>query len=110
MVNAAGLLMLDFGPKEPTEDWAAENIHKKLPGLCLAASSTSKGGHGVLASCSTKTDLRVYASTGRLLGSVDTGGLNNYMATISRDGRWVAAGTFTSDVKVRRALWAWVWV
>ena len=31
---------------------------------------------------------------------MDTGGLNNYMATISRDGRWVAAGTFTSDVKV----------
>lgn len=36
----------------------------------------------------------------RQLGQMDTGGLNNYMATISRDGRWVAAGTFTSDVKV----------
>ena len=36
-----------------------------------------------------------------LLGSMDTGGLSNYMATISRDGRWVAAGTFTSDVKAR---------
>ena len=36
----------------------------------------------------------------RLLGHMDTGGLNNYMATISPDGRWVAAGTFTSDVKV----------
>lgn len=31
---------------------------------------------------------------------MDTGGLNNYMAGISRDGRWVAAATFTSDVKV----------
>lgn len=36
----------------------------------------------------------------RQLGQMDTGGLNNYMATVSRDGRWVAAGTFTSDVKV----------
>ena len=43
----------------------------------------------------------IAASACRLLGQVDTGGLNNYMATISRDGRWVAAGTFTSDVKVR---------
>lgn len=44
----------------------------------------------------------VSSSLSRLLGQVDTGGLNNYMATISRDGRWVAAGTFTSDVKVGR--------
>ncbi|PSC75857.1 Transducin beta 2 [Micractinium conductrix] len=101
LVSAAGLMMLDFRPKEPQEEWAVEGVHaNKLPGLCLAGASTSKGGYGVLASCSTKTDLRVYSSAGRLLGSMDTGGLNNYMATISRDGRWVAAGTFTSDVKV----------
>ena len=127
-------MMLDFRPKEPQEEWAVEGVHaNKLPGLCLAGASTSKGGYGVLASCSTKTDLRVYSSAGRsvldasdhaddarglqsgagvrgrggadvpwsvrgwqrwprlnpspsppsrLLGSMDTGGLNNYMATI----------------------------
>ncbi|KAL4432387.1 hypothetical protein ABPG77_001686 [Micractinium sp. CCAP 211/92] len=101
LVNAAGLLMLDFSAKpEPAEEWSEENIHNKLPGLCLTSSSSSKGGYGVIASCSTKTDLRVYSTSGRLLGQVDTGGLNNYMATISRDGRWVAAGTFTSDAKL----------
>jgi hypothetical protein len=34
---------------------------------------------------------------------MDTGGLNNYMAAVSPDGRWVAAATFTSDVKVGEA-------
>lgn len=100
LVNAAGLMMLDFGPKEPVEEWHERNVHNKLLGLCLASSSSSKAGYSVLASCSTKTDLRVYSSSGRLLGHMDTGGLSNYMATISPDGRWVAAGTFTSDVKV----------
>ena len=44
---------------------------------------------------------RVFSSRGEELGTIDTGGLENYMATVSRDGRWVAAATFTSDVKVR---------
>lgn len=58
--------MLDFSAKpEPAEEWSEENIHNKLPGLCLASSSSSKGGYGVIASCSTKTDLRVYSTSGR---------------------------------------------
>ncbi|KAI7845338.1 hypothetical protein COHA_001045 [Chlorella ohadii] len=102
MVNAAGLMMLNFaGTKEPAEEWNLEGIFNgKLPGLCLASASSSKGGYGVLAASSNKTDLRVFNTLGRQLGQMDTGGLNNYMATISRDGRWVAAGTFTSDVKL----------
>lgn len=100
MVNAAGLVMLDFSGKEAEEEWSHDGVHNKLAGLCLTSASTSKSGHGLLASCSTKTDIRVFTTSGRQLGSMDTGGLNNYMATISRDGRWVAAGTFTSDVKV----------
>lgn len=65
LVNAAGLMMLDFGPKEPVEEWHERNVHNKLLGLCLASSSSSKAGYSVLASCSTKTDLRVYSSSGR---------------------------------------------
>lgn len=79
MVGAAGLMMLDFRPKEPAEEWHVEGIHSKLPGLCLASASTSKGGYGVVASSSAKTDIRVYSTAGRLLGQMDTGGLNNYM-------------------------------
>jgi hypothetical protein len=65
LVGAAGLLVLDFQPKEPEEVWQEENIHKKQAGLCLASAASSKGGHAVLASSSTKTDLRVYSSRGR---------------------------------------------
>ena len=101
LVNAAGLALLDFGPKEPQEVWSVEDIHNKQPGLCLSAAASSKGGYGVVVSSSTKTDLRVFsASTGRQLGAMDTGGLRNHYATVSRDGRWVAAATFTSDVRV----------
>lgn len=58
--------MLDFSAKpEPAEEWSQENTHSKLPGLCLASSSSSKGGYGVIASCSTKTDLRVFSTSGR---------------------------------------------
>ena len=79
MVGAAGLMMLDFRPKEPAEEWHVENTHAKQPGLCLAAAASSKGGYGVAVSSSTKTDLRVFSTTGRQLGQMDTGGLNNYL-------------------------------
>lgn len=59
--------MLDFSPqhKEPLEEWVQEGVHNKMPGLCLASASTSKGGYGILASSSNKTDLRVYSTSGR---------------------------------------------
>jgi len=55
---------------------------------------------GVLLSCSAKNELRLFSFAGKQLASVDAAGLHNHMAAISLDGRFFAAATFTSDVKV----------
>lgn len=74
--------MLDFSAKpEPAEEWSEENIHNKLPGLCLASSSSSKGGYGIIASCSTKTDLRVFSTSGRQAGSPSNAALGQDVVT-----------------------------
>ena len=55
-----------FNTQEPAEEWNLEGIFNgKLPGLCLASASSSKGGYGVLAASSNKTDLRVFNTLGR---------------------------------------------
>lgn len=101
VVDSAGLELLDFsGRGEPEAVWERADVHARAPGLCLRSSASSRGGHSVIASCSSRTDVKVFSSRGEELGTIDTGGLENYMATVSRDGRWVAAATFTSDVKV----------
>lgn len=50
---------------------------------------------------------RVYTSRGQDLGEVDTGGMQNYTAALSRDGRFAAAATFTSDVKASAGAGYW---
>ncbi len=60
-------------------------------------------GQRLLASCSAKNELRLFSFAGKQLASVDAAGLHNHMAAISLDGRFFAAATFTSDVKVRPA-------
>jgi len=42
-----------------------------------------------------------HGKTGKSLGHVDTNQLKNNMATISPNGRFIAAAAFTADVKVR---------
>ena len=50
---------------------------------------------------STGTDIRLWhAKSGKMLGNVDTNQLKNNMATVSPDGRFIAAAAFTADVKV----------
>lgn len=52
--------------QEPAEEWHQEGIFSnKLPGLCLASASSSKGGYGILAASSNKTDVRVFNTLGR---------------------------------------------
>ncbi|KAG5565645.1 hypothetical protein RHGRI_001531 [Rhododendron griersonianum] len=47
------------------------------------------------------TDIKIWhGKTGKTLGNVDTNQLKNNMATISPNGRFVAAAAFTADVKV----------
>ena len=51
--------------------------------------------------CFIGTDIRLWhAKTGKLLGDVDTNQLKNTMATLSPNGRFIAAAAFTADVKV----------
>lgn len=47
------------------------------------------------------TDIKLWtADTGKCLGTVDTNQLKNTMATLSPNGRFLAAAAFTADVKV----------
>lgn len=41
-----------------------------------------------------------HGKSGKILGMVDTNQLKNTMATISPNGRFLAAAAFTADVKV----------
>ena len=50
--------------------------------------------------------MRLFSFAGKQLASVDASGLHNHMATISPDGRFFAAATFTSDVKVSK-IYSW---
>lgn len=48
------------------------------------------------------TDIKLWhGKTGKLLGTVDSNQLKNTMATISPNGRFIAAAAFTADVKVK---------
>uniref|UniRef100_A0A6N2MN23 Anaphase-promoting complex subunit 4 WD40 domain-containing protein n=1 Tax=Salix viminalis TaxID=40686 RepID=A0A6N2MN23_SALVM len=69
----------------------------------VGTASTYGSGDGstIVASCSEGTDIKIWhGKTGKVLGNVDTNQLKNTMATISPNGRFIAAAAFTADVKV----------
>lgn len=80
--------------------------HDKNPGILLQSAMHS-GTSGVLLSCSAKNEMRLFSFAGKQLASVDASGLHNHMAAISPNGRFLAAATFTSDVKVSMAVVLW---
>ena len=49
---------------------------------------------------SEKTQMRLVSTTGQPLTFIETAGLTNHGAALSLDGRFLAAATFTADVKV----------
>jgi transducin beta-like protein 2 len=101
MVDSGGLLVAEFGGKQPEIVWELEDIHPgKAPSLSLRASAGSAAGPSVLVACSSKPDLAVFTAAGTRVASVDTGGMVNYGCALSRDGRFLAAATFASDVKI----------
>ncbi|KAJ3327090.1 Transducin beta-like protein 2 [Blyttiomyces sp. JEL0837] len=51
-------------------------------------------------SCSSDTTLNVWDSAGELIQSIATNAVNNYIARVSPDGKFIALGGFMSDVKV----------
>lgn len=99
--GSAGLCMLDWPANgAPVAAWEKDKTHGILPGFRLRSVASTKGGHGVIVSSTAKTDIKVFSPSGAELATIDTGGWHQTDVALSRDGRWVAAATFTSDVKV----------
>ncbi len=106
-VHSAGICFLDISQKEAAILVHSENIFvdKKVnAGLCLRGSGGSGAANNfpVIVAASPNSELNVYLSAPSLplLKKLDTGGFNNYNVAISNDGRFIAAATFASDVKI----------
>ncbi|GER31244.1 transducin/WD40 repeat-like superfamily protein [Striga asiatica] len=88
----------------PEIKWEHHKVHDKRAIITLAATKATYGsadGSTIVLSCSEGTDIMLWhAKTGKVLGHVDTNQLKNTMATISPNGRFIAAAAFTADVKV----------
>ncbi|GFR51981.1 hypothetical protein Agub_g14508 [Astrephomene gubernaculifera] len=84
--------------------WTVGNVHGKEPALpAVAASVPSEGAvgrRGYVVSLSTKREGRVYDMKGSLLASFEPSALANHDLAVSYDGRFIAAATFSSDVKI----------
>ncbi|XP_043716718.1 transducin beta-like protein 2 [Telopea speciosissima] len=93
-------------PKLPLPEikWEHHKVHDKRAILTLVGTTATYGsadGSTVIASCSEGTDIILWnGKSGKILGNVDTNQLKNNMATISPNGRFIAAAAFTADVKV----------
>jgi WD40 repeat protein len=106
-VHSAGLCFLDVSQKEAATLEHLENIFidKKVnAGLCLRGSGGSGAANNVpvIVAAAPNSELNVYLASPSLplLKKLDTGGMINYNVAISNDGRFIAAATFASDVKV----------
>ncbi|KAB2015635.1 hypothetical protein ES319_D08G038800v1 [Gossypium barbadense] len=94
----------------PQVKWEHHKIHDKQAILTLTRATASYGtgdGSTIIASCSEGTDILLWhGRTGKVLGHVDTNQLKNTMATISPNGRFLAAAAFTADVKIWEIVYA----
>ncbi|XP_027362472.1 transducin beta-like protein 2 isoform X3 [Abrus precatorius] len=94
----------------PEIKWERHKVHDKKAILTLFGTSATYGsadGSTIIASCSEGTDIILWhGKTGKNVGHVDTNQLKNTMATISPNGRFVAAAAFTADVKVWEIVYA----
>ncbi|CAL1356921.1 unnamed protein product [Linum trigynum] len=99
-------------PKLPLPEikWKHNNIHGPRAVVTLVETASTYGsgdGSTIIASCSEGTDIKLWhGKTGKLLGEVDTNQLKNTMATISPNGRFIAAAAFTADVKIWEIIYA----
>lgn len=88
----------------PEIKWEHHKVHGPRAVITLCSSKATYGsadGSSIIVSCSEGTDIVIFhGKTGKVLGNVDTNQLRNNMATISPNGRFIAAAAFTSDVKV----------
>ncbi|XP_052170603.1 uncharacterized protein LOC127786903 [Diospyros lotus] len=95
---------------KPEIKWAHHKVHDKSTILTLVGTVAMYGtadGSTIVASCSEATDIILWhGKTGKILGHVDTNQLKNTMATISPNGRFIAAAAFTADVKIWEIVYA----
>ncbi|KAK3036019.1 hypothetical protein RJ639_030720 [Escallonia herrerae] len=88
----------------PEIKWERHKVHDTRAILTLFGTTATYGsadGSTIIASCSEGTDIILWhGRSGKNLGGVDTNQLKNNMATISPNGRFIAAAAFTADVKV----------
>uniref|UniRef100_A0A1D1YIL3 Transducin beta-like protein 2 n=1 Tax=Anthurium amnicola TaxID=1678845 RepID=A0A1D1YIL3_9ARAE len=91
-------------PSLPEIKWEHHKVHDQRSILTLFGATASYGtadGSTIVVSCSEGTDIKLWhGKSGKNLGTVDTNQLKNTMATISPNGRFLAAAAFTADVKV----------
>ncbi|KAI3957120.1 hypothetical protein MKW92_048970 [Papaver armeniacum] len=93
-------------PKLPVPEikWEHRKVHQSRAIITLsgtAASYDTADGSTVIVSCSEGTDIILWhGKSGKILGNTDTNQLKNNMATVSPNGRFIAAAAFTADVKV----------
>ncbi|KAH6817814.1 secretory 1A [Perilla frutescens var. frutescens] len=88
----------------PEIKWERHKVHDKRAIITLFGTKATYGsadGSPIILSCSEGTDIILWhGKTGNILGNVDTNQLKNTMATVSPNGRFIAAAAFTADVKV----------
>lgn len=89
--------MYDTSSSTPDPVWRCTNILQGQRGMVLCGAA--QGPPAVLC-CSPDARMAVVGGAGKILASIETNGLKNHGAAMSGDGRFVAAATFTADVKV----------
>ncbi|TYH56761.1 hypothetical protein ES332_D08G042900v1 [Gossypium tomentosum] len=109
--TVTGCSLYMYGEENPKKvKWEHHKIHDKQAILTLTRATASYGtgdGSTIIASCSEGTDILLWhGRTGKVLGHVDTNQLKNTMATISPNGRFLAAAAFTADVKIWEIVYA----
>lgn len=86
-----------YAGTNPEPVWKARDVLQGQTGMVLCG---AHAGPPAVLCCSPDARMAVVGSTGSVLASIQTNGLVNHGAAMSGDGRFVAAATFTADVKV----------
>ncbi|KAF5843867.1 WD40-repeat-containing domain protein [Dunaliella salina] len=89
------------------QKWMLENVHGKeaLLSMCTVPRAAACAGKGIAITCSTKKDARVFDMQGKELAKLDPNSLLNHSLVVSRDGRFAAVASFTSEIRFWELKW-----